>query len=52
MVEDRLPLPHLARELRLRARQDGGLRRLPLILEELLDAPFAAAGALGSLALR
>ena len=52
MVQDRLPLPVLTRELRRRARQGGGLRRLPLILEELLDVPFGAAGAPGTLALR
>ena len=51
MVEDQIPMPRLVRELRLRAQMDGSLRRLPLILEELLDAPYAATGALGSLAL-
>ena len=51
MVQDRLPLPVLTRELRRVARQGSGLRRLPLILEELLDVPFAAAGAPGTLAL-
>ncbi len=52
MVQDRLPLSYLTRELRRRARQDSALHRLPLILEELLDGPFAAAGAPGTLALR
>jgi len=52
MVSERIPLPRLTRELRRRARQDGRLRRLALILEELLDEPFAAAGAPGMLALR
>ncbi len=51
MVDELLPLPYLTRELRRRARQGSGLRRLPLILEELLDVPFGAAGAPGTLAL-
>lgn len=51
MVADQIPVPRLVRELRRRAQLDGSLRRLPLILEELLDAPYAAAGAPGSLAL-
>jgi hypothetical protein len=50
-VADRIPLPRLVRELRRRAQQGEGLRRLPLILEELLDQPFAAAGAAGMLAI-
>lgn len=51
MVIDRIELPDLVRVLRRRAQLEHGLHRLPLILEEVLDAPFVAAGAVGALAL-
>jgi hypothetical protein len=52
MVTECLPLARLTRLLRaLVTDQRGALRRLPLLLEHLLDYPFYQAGASGSLAL-